>query len=141
MANNNINEKEQVDIHIHKLSKNTAAIVQKIREIILKTDPSISEYIKWNNPSFYYNGEMKAFDPKEYKRDIAVMNLHKNRIMLVFPSGAKVNDNSGFLEGNYRAANRKDGRRTVIFKDLEDVELKKEALQIVLKKWLELVEK
>jgi uncharacterized protein YdeI (YjbR/CyaY-like superfamily) len=84
---------------------------------------------------------MEPFDPKEYKRDIAVMNLHKNRTMLVFPSGAKVNDTTGFLEGDYRAANRKDGRRTVVFKNLEDVESKKETLQIVLKKWLELVDK
>ena len=42
---------------------------------------------------------MKAFDPKEYKREIAVFNLLKGSIMLVFTSGAKVNDTSGLLEG------------------------------------------
>ena len=56
---------------------------------------------------------MKPFDPKEYKRDLIVMNLHKGRIMLVFPSGAKVNDTSGLLEGDY-----KDGRRLAIFSAL-----------------------
>jgi hypothetical protein len=40
---------------------------------------------------------MKPFDPKEYKREIIVMNLFKGRIMLVFPSGAKVKDASGML--------------------------------------------
>lgn len=65
-----------------------------LREIILSTDAEISEQIKWNNPAFYYNGEMKVFNPKEHKRDIVVFNLHKNRIMLVFPSGAKVTDQS-----------------------------------------------
>ena len=136
-----LTDEEQVTEHIQKLDPETGKIVRAIRKIILDADKEIGEQIKWNNPSFYYTGEMKPFNSKEYKRDIAVMNLHKNRIMLVFPSGAKVDDTSGFLEGDYRAANRKDGRRTLIFKDMEDVELKKEALQIVLKKWLELVEK
>ncbi len=56
--------------------------------------------------------------------------------MLVFPSGAKVNDKSGLLEGDY-----KDGRRTAVFKDLADVKLKEENLRSVLKTWLSLVEK
>jgi hypothetical protein len=56
--------------------------------------------------------------------------------MLVFPSGAKVSDPSGLLEGDY-----KDGRRTVIFKDLEDVKAKAGLLQDIIRKWLELVEK
>ena len=79
---------------------------------------------------------MKPFDPKEYKRDLIVMNLHKGRIMLVFPSGAKVNDTSGLLEGDY-----KDGRRLVIFTDMKDVKAKEKNLQAVIKKWLKLVDK
>lgn len=79
---------------------------------------------------------MKPFDAKEYKRDIVVMNLHKGRVMLVFPSGAKVNDTEGFLEGDY-----KDGRRTVVFKNLEDVRTREKILQDVLRSWLALVEK
>ncbi|MBK9491767.1 MAG: DUF1801 domain-containing protein [Haliscomenobacter sp.] len=79
---------------------------------------------------------MKEFDPKEYKRDLIVMNLHKGRIMMVFPSGAKVNDQSGLLEGDY-----KDGRRIATFKDLDDVQAKQGALQTIIKSWLELVDK
>ena len=78
---------------------------------------------------------MKPFDPKEYKREIAVMNLFKERIMLVFPGGAKVNDRSGLLEGDY-----KDGRRITIFKDLKDVKSKEKLLQSVIKEWLTLVD-
>ena len=79
---------------------------------------------------------MKEFDPKEYKRDMIVLNLYKNRIMLVFPSGAKVKDKSGLLEGNY-----KDGRRITIFKDMDDVKTKEKTLQKVIKDWLKLVDK
>ena len=111
-------------------------IVQNLRKIILSTDNEIGERIKWNNPSFYYTGEMQHFDPKEYKREIIVFNLFKNKIMMVFPSGAKVNDKSGLLEGDY-----KDGRRITIFKDLNDVKTKEKNLRNVLKTWLKLVDK
>jgi hypothetical protein len=131
-----LSDEEQVTAHIQQLEPGLQKIVETLRTIILSTDKEIGERIKWNNPSFYYTGEMKPFDPKEYKREIIVFNLFKGRIMLVFPSGAKINDSSGLLEGDY-----KDGRRLIIFKDMEDVKAKKKILQQVIKKWLELVEK
>lgn len=79
---------------------------------------------------------MKPFDPKEYKREILVFNLHKGRVMMVFPSGAKVNDTTGLLEGDY-----KDDRRTVIFKDMDDIRLKEKSLRYVITEWLRLMEK
>ncbi len=127
---------DDVTEYIQKLEPELAHIVEAIRQIILSTDNEIGERIKWNNPSFYYTGDIKLFNPKEYKREIAVFNLFKGRIMLVFPSGAKVNDTSGLLEGDY-----KDGRRLVIFKDWTDVKSKEKALQKVIKTWLTLVEK
>ena len=129
-------DEEQVTQHIQKLEPALAKVIEYIRQIILKTDKEISEQIKWNNPSFYYTGDMKTFNPKEYKREIAVFNLFKGRIMLVFPSGAKVNDTTGLLKGDY-----KDGRGLAIFKDIEDVLSKEKALQSVIKTWLSLVEK
>ena len=131
-----LTDSEQVTEHIKKLGPGLGKIIQTLREIILDTDKEVGERIKWNNPSFYYTGEMKPFDPKEYKREIIVFNLYKGRIMLVFPSGAKVNDKSGLLQGEY-----KDGRRITIFKDLEDVRSKEKLLQTAIKEWLRLVDK
>jgi hypothetical protein len=131
-----LSDEELVTQHINSLEPALARAVQTIREIILKTDPEIGERIKWNNPSFYYTGEMKSFDPKEYKRDLIVMNLFKARIMLVFPSGAKVKDKSGLLEGDY-----KDGRRITVFSDLADVKEKAARLRTAIKTWLRFVDK
>ena len=131
-----ITDKEQVTAHINKLDPEIRKVIELLRQIILNTDNEIGERIKWNNPSFYYTGDMRPFDPKEYKRDMIVFNLFKNRIMLVFPSGSKVDDQSGLLEGDY-----KDGRRLVVFKDIDDVILKKKALQKVVKTWLSLIDK
>jgi len=131
-----ISDSDQVAAHIKKLEPELAKIVETLRQVILSTDKEIGERIKWNNPSFYFTAKMKEFDPKEYKRDMIVMNLHKGRIMLVFPSGAKVNDKSGLLEGDY-----KDGRRITTFKDLNDVKEKQKALQRIIKDWLKLVDR
>ncbi len=131
-----LTDAEQVSAHIEKLEPAIGEIVEYLRQIILDTDSEIGERIKWNNPSFYYTGEMPEFDPKEYKRDMIVMNLHKGKIMMVFPSGAKVNDTSGLLEGDY-----KDGRRIAFIKDMDDAKARKNDLQIIIKTWLQLIEK
>jgi hypothetical protein len=120
---------------IQKLDPKIAEIIEEIRQIILGTDNIIDEQIKWNSPSFFYSGEMQPFDPKEYKRDLAVLNIRKE-IMLVFPTGASIIDTTGILEGAYS-----DGRRLVYFKDLADVKIKKESLEQVIKAWIELVDK
>ncbi len=129
-----LSDQEQVTQHIEKLDNAIRPVIEYLRQLILSVDPLIGERIKWNNPSFYYTGEMEAFDPKEYKRELIVFNLFKNRIMLVFPSGAKVNDTTGLLEGDY-----KDGRRTIVFKDLEHVKAKEKTLKKIIQKWLQLV--
>lgn len=128
---------EEVTAFIKKASPDTAKLLEALRQVILKTDKEIAEQIKWNAPSFYYNGEMKAFDAKEYKRDIVVYNLHKkDYVLLVFPTGAKINDGSGLLEGDY-----KDGRRLAKIFDLKDLKTKEKNLQKVIKEWLSQVEK
>ncbi len=126
---------EKVSAYIEKLQEPTKEIVGALRQIILSTDPEIAEEIKWNAPSFYYRGDMKPFDPKEYRRHIIVMNLHK-RILLVFPSGAKIDNTSGLLTGDY-----KDGRRLVEVKTMDGVKSITPALQAAIKDWLSKVEK
>lgn len=131
-----INDPADVTAYIQKLVPDFAKIVEAIRHLILSTDKNIGEQIKWNSPSFFYTGEMKPFDPKEYKRDIVVVNLHRGYALLVFPTGAKIKDPGGLLEGDY-----KDGRRLARFQDMNDVKTKGKALQSVIKDWLKQVDK
>ena len=132
-----INSLELVTAYIKKLEPNTATLVEAIRKHIISTDKQIGEQIKWNSPSFFYSGEMKSFDPKEYKRDIIVMNLFKKEfVMLVFPSGAKIDDPSGILEGEYA-----DGRRLLKIHDLEELKKIERPLKKAIKDWLGKVEK
>ena len=135
MAKQKPSSEETVAQYIQKLDKPLAELIEAIRNIILKTDKSISEHIKWNSPAFFYNGEMKSFDPKEYKRDIVVINIHRGYALLVFPTGEKVKDASEFLEGNYT-----DGRRLMKIIDKTDLTTKEKGLKKVIIEWLSLIE-
>jgi len=74
---------------------------------------------------------MRPFDPKTYKRDLVVINIRNERILLVFPTGASVADGTGLLEGNYS-----DGRRLVTIKSIDDAKAKSENLEQVIQQWL-----
>ncbi|WP_181369414.1 DUF1801 domain-containing protein [Flavobacterium album] len=137
MTKTKLSPEEQVTAFITTSAHPLANVMQALREIILGTSPEISEHIKWNSPAFYYNGEMAPFDPKEYKRDIVVYNVRKpGEILLIFPTGAKVIDITGILDGKFA-----DGRRMVTITSMGDFTAKKEALQNVIRHWLALIEK
>ncbi len=132
-----LSEPEKVDMYIKNCKHPLIQVIKTLRKIILETDSEIGEEIKWNAPSFFYSGDMEPSDPKKYKRYIVVFNLFKQDcIRLVFPSGAKVKDKSGLLEGEYA-----DGRRLAMFYDVKDVKSKGKNLQNIIKTWLKLLEK
>jgi hypothetical protein len=128
---------DEVNAYIAKLKHPLTNVVKALREIILGTNKEIGEEIKWNAPTFFFAGKMKPTNPKEYRRYLVVFNLFKRDcIRLVFPSGAKVKDRSGLLEGDYT-----DGRRLALFYSPKDVKSKEKPLRAVINKWLKLLEK
>ncbi|WP_308131555.1 DUF1801 domain-containing protein [uncultured Flavobacterium sp.] len=137
MAKSKLSEQEQVTEYIQKLDPSISETITFLRQVILAINNEISEHIKWNSPSFYYSGEMKPFDPKEYKRDILVMNIrHGKPILLVFPTGIKITDTSGLLEGNYS-----DGRKIATIKNLEEAKSRQKDLENAIRNWMDQIEK
>jgi hypothetical protein len=136
MPSVNLSNSELVSLHIAQLPKEIQLAVEYLRQVILSIDQEISEQIKWNSPSFYYSGEMKKFDPKEYKQVILVMNLRNNKIMCVLPTGMNIKVHTEILEGNYT-----DGRRIINFTGLYDIKLKEIKFRETIKEWLSLIEK
>ncbi|NJM39762.1 MAG: DUF1801 domain-containing protein [Anaerolineae bacterium] len=136
-VNTKPSEPDKVDAYMKTLKHPMKDVLEALRQVILKTDPSIGEEIKWNAPTFFYAGEMKPSDPKEFKRYLVVSNVFKQDcIRLVFWGGDRANDTSGFLEGDYA-----DGRRLAMFYSLDDVKAKTKALQRVLKMQLKTLDK
>lgn len=132
MAKSKLSDSQQVDELISKLDSQLKTTVQTFREIILATDQEIREQVKWNSPSFYFTGEMKPFDPKEYKRDIVVCNIHRGKILLVFPTGAKV-------KSSLKGKDYPDGRKIITIEDLTVATTNQ--LQQLIRDWLGMVEK
>ncbi|KQS47254.1 hypothetical protein ASG38_07300 [Flavobacterium sp. Leaf359] len=137
MAKSKLSEQEQVTEYIQKLDPSISETITFLRQVILAINNEISEHIKWNSPSFYYSGEMKPFDPKEYKRDILVMNIRPGKpILLVFPTGIKITDTSGLLEGNYS-----DSRKIATIKNLEEAKSRQKDLENAIRNWMDQIEK
>ena len=129
-------DKAAVTKYINDLERPLSELVTSLRKAILSVDKKIGEQIKWGAPCFFYNGYMKPYKPKEHKRDIVVITTHRGYALLVFPSGSKIEDTSGLLEGDY-----KDGRRIASIFTIKEAREKKKALQNVIKKWLRLMGK
>lgn len=120
-----------VATHIEKLPAALIEPVRLLRELLLGADPQVGERIKWNNPAFYFTGPMLPADPKAHAREIAVFNLFKERLMLVFTHGAGLDDPAGLLGGAF-----KDSRRTIVFQGMDDIRSKGAALQDIVRDWI-----
>lgn len=125
-----------VSAHINGLDPEFRETVQKLRQIFLAANAEIAEHIKWNSPAFFYTGEMKSFDPKEYRRDIAVINLHRGKILIVFPTGNKIDKSIGLKGKDYP-----DGRKIVTIDDFEHAEALSEVLTNGINYWMSRIEK
>ena len=121
----NANQTEQVDEFMQRLEHPLKAEVEMVREIIKGVNQDIAEQIKWNAPSFSYEGE-----------SLVTFNLwEKKRIHLVFHNPMIAEVKSKLLEGDY------DHRRMAYFADQNDIQAKKKSLEKALKDLIKLQSK
>lgn len=124
-----ISEPEKVDEFMQKLNHPLKDIVKYVRELILSIDKQIGEGIYWNAPTFFFTGDVKPFEPKEYKRYIVGFVFNRQDcIRMVFLQGACVVDKTELLEGDF-----KDKRKLVVFTSLEDAKNKEKAFKDIVK--------
>lgn len=116
-------DKVVVDAYMRDVDHPFKAEMQAVRQIILAASDKIAERIKWNAPSFFYKEDLGAFNPR------ATEYAH---LILLFPDGAGMDDNSGLLEGKHK------DRREAKFHGMDDVKAKKPALEKLVKRWVAL---
>jgi hypothetical protein len=120
-----------VDQYMERLDHPMKREVQFLRTMILEANDQITERIKWNAPSFCYEGD-----------DRVTFNLHaKDRIRLIFHRGAKAKngneftfpDSTGLLE--WAASDR----AVLTLKNAEDVSANAPAVAALVQTWVEAV--
>jgi hypothetical protein len=75
-----------VDALVAALDHPLKAVIEDIRPALLAADPRITEQVKWNAPSFCYDGD-----------DRVTFNIRQGGpLLLIFHRGAKVKDAAGF---------------------------------------------
>ncbi|MEO8675867.1 MAG: DUF1801 domain-containing protein [Casimicrobiaceae bacterium] len=116
---------EAVDDYMKKLQHPQKAEIEAVRSIILKADGRVAERVKWNAPSFYYRDDIAAFNPRA-KGFV--------QLVFVFHRGKMIDDRFDLLEGDYK------DRRLARFLDMNDVRAKKDALEHVVRRWIELTD-
>jgi uncharacterized protein YdhG (YjbR/CyaY superfamily) len=93
-------------------------VVLAAREIILAADARIDECIKWQTPTFMFNGNLASFNPRS-----------KKHASLMFHVGAMIPGSHPKLEG------RGDTARFMTFADVAAVQRVKRDLTRVVKAW------
>ncbi len=113
------------------LDKEKRAQVNELRKIILDTEPSLVENIKWNSPNFVFKGE-----------DRLTINLlnKEQKVKLILHMGATkkenkkakpvLKDESGLISWN------SDIRGNIVFDNLADIKANKVALSSIIVRWL-----
>jgi hypothetical protein len=98
------------------------AAMQRVRQVILDVDPRVTETIKWQTPTFMFEGNIASFNPA------------KNFVSLLFHRGSEIPGNHPRLVGDGRLA------RTMRFADVDEVNTAAPELQGVIRSWIEMKE-
>lgn len=92
--------------------------MRAVRDVILATDPRVSETIKWQSPTFVYRGNIASINPQA-----------KAYVSLMFHRGAEISGDHPELQGGGETA------RYMRFDSIADVTAKRPALEAVVRAW------
>jgi len=97
-------------------------VVMGMRDAILDADPRIDECIKWQAPTFTYEGNLASFFPRS-----------KQHASLMFHTGSKIPGTFKRLEGSGQG-------RTMKIDSLDELKKAKPELQKIVRAWCDWVE-
>ena len=94
---------EQVEAYMAKLKPELRGVFDELRKLVLRSSPSLSESLKWNQPW--------------YSRNQLVCTIYRagDHVNLGFARGAELKDSQGLLEGTGK------GSRQVKVEDAKNI--------------------
>ena len=109
-----------VDAWFDRYDNPQKELVLAVRDVMLSADPRVGECIKWQAPTFTYQGNIASFFPKA-----------KKHVSLMFHTGASLPDPSGILDGDGATS------RSLKVLDHDDLTEKTPAIHGLVRAWIE----
>ena len=95
--------------------------LQRVREVILRADPRVSESVKYGTVMFAYKGDLATF-----------VQYNKPQVSVMFNRGARIPGKFAHLEGSGPTA------RFMRFKNVSEVDARANELRKVVRAWCSL---
>jgi len=99
------------------------AALQRVREVILRADPRVSESVKYGTVMFAYKGDLATF-----------VQYNKPQVSVMFNRGARIPGKFAHLEGSGPTA------RFMRFKNVSEVDARANELRKVVRAWCALMD-
>ena len=116
---------------LDSLDDNKRIQVQTLRDIILKTDPTLAEHIKWNSPSYVLDGEDRITFSLNNKQGIVKLVLHMGATRPENKEADSIyRDESGLIAWS------SDIRGVLSFENYDEIESRKETVAQIIRDWL-----
>ncbi len=113
------------------LNKDKRSQVDVLRELILATEPRLEERIKWNAPSYVFEGEDRITFNLMNKQGLVKLVFHMGTTRKEDKKGAPImQDATGLLTWS------SDIRAMITFNDRDDVIAKRDLVQTIVSNWL-----
>lgn len=113
-------KRKAVDDWFAKYQNPMKAVVMRVREIVLGADARVDECIKWQAPTFTFEGNLASFFPRS-----------KVHASLMFHMGAKIPGRHPRLEGSG------DTGRVLKIGSLEEAEEARADIEAIVRAWCE----
>ena len=101
--------------------------IEALRLMVLGSDPAIREAVKWNSLSFLTTDHFATFRLRP--ENIVQIVFHTGAKVRAIPLTMKIDDPLGVLK--WVAPDR----AVATFRDLDDIESKREALHLIVQQW------
>ncbi len=121
---------EDVEAFLASLDHPFKQEILAIREVILETDPSIAEGIKWNAPSFCTSEHFATLNLRAKDGLLVILHRGAKKRESLIPHTA-IADPEGLIEW------LGDDRASAKFRNLEEIHARRSAFVNVIRQWIQ----
>ena len=126
-----MNKYKTIDDFLSDQTTDRRQEINELRELILHTEHTLVENLKWNAPNYVFDGEDRITFNVANKQTMVKVIIHMGAITKENKNGKPILRNDrGIVEWS------SDIRGTISFSGVSDIHSKKESFQAVILSWL-----